>query len=251
MERLVTLHNRASLKRVPPEYLPLLGDVAALLRAALGPNLREIRVLGSVARGTALPGNSDLDVLAVTLEDVPEDVRRDLDTRTRALAAQYPLVTKVDLQVMSDGAIAAHPEYELIVRTDSFCLAGEDRYTAGEVTLPVAQLAALWHPDFDGILRGYETALRNPALPGDEVVRYTRLTGKDMLKCFQRRLLLEHGIYERDMERVYGALKHHLPEEAPLFDRLWTLYRHPTADRGTALAALEACGKSKKRILTE
>ncbi len=251
MERLITLRNQTSLARVPPEYLPLLGDVTALLQAALGPTLREVRVLGSVARGNAVPGSSDLDVLAVTLEDVPEDVRRDLDKRTRALAAQYPLVTKVDLQMMSDGAIAAHPEYELIVRTDSFCLTGEDRYTTGEVTLPVAQLADLWHPDIDGILRDYETALRNPTLPADEVVRYTRLTGKDMLKCFQRRRLLEHGIYERDMEFVYEALRRHLPGDAPLFDRLWAMYCHPTAGRDAAIAVLEACREAKARILTE
>jgi len=45
-----------------------LGEFSTRIRAALGPNLRELRLFGSKARGDARP-DSDLDVLVVVAGD--------------------------------------------------------------------------------------------------------------------------------------------------------------------------------------
>ena len=49
-----------------PEYQPAVADLVKFLRAGLGERLHSIYLYGSVARKTARPGESNLDVVVVT-----------------------------------------------------------------------------------------------------------------------------------------------------------------------------------------
>lgn len=250
METVIVLKNDTSLDKIEPQYRSLMDDTVGFLARHLGGNLLEVRLLGSIARGGAIPGLSDLDMLAVTHREETPQALAALREKLPLLGPD-PLVSRIDLQCMSLDAIRSHRDYELIVRTDSVGLYGEDHFNSGDVAIRNTELAQLWSPDIEAILRDYRAALENVDIPVGEVIRYSRLTGKDTMKCFQRTVLLRHGLIERSVERVHHNLRTYLPQYGELFDRLWNLYRFPTDRREDVLAALEACRQAKDDILSE
>jgi predicted nucleotidyltransferase len=99
-----------ALRRQPPARTlgagleaPEIG--AALARLRLDPDVQEIRLFGSRARGEARPG-SDLDLLLILKGSLTAERERQLRARTRALL--LPLLP-VDLDLLiSDAATTSH-----------------------------------------------------------------------------------------------------------------------------------------------
>ena len=78
---------------------------AALVRLRLDPDVQEIRLFGSLARGEARSG-SDLDLLLILKGSLTAERERQLRARTRALL--LPLLP-VDLDLLiSDAATTSH-----------------------------------------------------------------------------------------------------------------------------------------------
>ena len=100
----------AALRREPPARtlgpgLEAPEIAAALARLRLDPDVQEIRLFGSRARGEARPG-SDLDLLLILKGSLTAERERQLRARTRALL--LPLLP-VDLDLLiSDAATTSH-----------------------------------------------------------------------------------------------------------------------------------------------
>lgn len=77
------IRREGDLGRVDPVFVPLVTTTEVALRHLLGERLHSLYLYGSVPRGTAVPGRSDLDV-TVVLHDEPSDADR---TRIARLAA--------------------------------------------------------------------------------------------------------------------------------------------------------------------
>lgn len=251
MQTVIVLRNDAAREKVEPQYWPLIDAAVGTVAQRLGDNLVEIRLLGSIARGCAVPGLSDLDLLAVICREEPPQALAALRQCLGSQPNPAALVSRIDLQCMSLNAIRGNRGYELIVRTDSINLYGESQFSREEVAILNTELARLWSPDIEAILRDYRAALENVDIPAGEVIRYSRLTGKDMMKCFQRTVLLRYGLIERSVEKVHRNLINYLPQYSELFDQLWNLYRFPTDRRQDVLAALETCRQAKDDILNQ
>ena len=70
-DAVIILRNRTSLERIGTEYLPIIRSTVGFCRNLLGDEVLEIRVLGSVARGDAVAGRSDVDLALLTAQPVP------------------------------------------------------------------------------------------------------------------------------------------------------------------------------------
>lgn len=69
------VRREGDLSRIDAAFTPLVTDAASALRQLLGKRLHSIYLYGSVPRGTAVVGRSDLD-LEVVLHDEPTDTER-------------------------------------------------------------------------------------------------------------------------------------------------------------------------------
>jgi hypothetical protein len=74
------IRREGSLDRVAPAFGPVIADVRGLVAARLGTRLHSAYLYGSIPRGTAVPGVSDLDAVILLRDDPP-------DTDTHASAA--------------------------------------------------------------------------------------------------------------------------------------------------------------------
>src|SRR5687768_14622461 len=93
LDRAGFIRPEVSLDRVATLYLPVVEHLREECRTAFGNDLHSLYLCGSLVKGTAQPGISDLDALAV-LRDAPEgrhevierDVSRSIEERYRFLS---------------------------------------------------------------------------------------------------------------------------------------------------------------------
>ncbi|MBV9468794.1 MAG: hypothetical protein JOZ57_06075, partial [Abitibacteriaceae bacterium] len=67
---------------------------------------------------------------------------------------------------------------------------------------------------------------------------YSRIIGKDILKCFRYAMLMRGGAYERNVTKIYNQLLDYTPERQELLHDLHELYIHPVIDKKKLLDVL-------------
>lgn len=91
--------------RVQPDFAPLVERYVVRAREVLGPALDSVYLYGSIPRGTARPGVSDLDgQLLLTREPTPEDLAA-VEGLEAELAAAHPQVSVVEILVDARSAL--------------------------------------------------------------------------------------------------------------------------------------------------
>ena len=65
METQITIVNDCSLDRVGPDYMAIIEDAVGAYRRNLDKLLLSVRLMGSVPRGEAVFGSSDIDFVAL------------------------------------------------------------------------------------------------------------------------------------------------------------------------------------------
>ena len=66
------IRREGSLDGVPPAFGPVVADVRGLVAARLGTRLHSAYLYGSIPRGAAVPGISDLDAVILLRDDPPD-----------------------------------------------------------------------------------------------------------------------------------------------------------------------------------
>ena len=61
----LTVHNRCAIEKVDPAYRPVIEEVVAVYIGIWSNRLIAVHLLGSVARGGAVPVQSDIDVVGL------------------------------------------------------------------------------------------------------------------------------------------------------------------------------------------
>ena len=75
-------------------------------------------------------------------------------------------------------------------------------------------------------------------LDEEETRFWSRIVGKDLLKCLRAVSLRRSGDYEQSIEGIYRQIVSYAPESADLADLLIALYREPTTDLSRLRLAL-------------
>jgi predicted nucleotidyltransferase len=238
-DTLLFIDNGCSLTKVDRRYLPLVEAATAAYQAVFPGQIDAVRLLGSVARGEATIGQSDIDFMGL-VRDPPTSVGLQvLDDCAVALTRAYPIVSRVDLDV---GQVANLPELRrFVLSSDSVAIYGADTLTQRHQALPRERLIRLVTPDMAELIMDYRTAVRSldeRAAP-EQLRFYSRVTGKDLLKCLRAAALRRGGSYEQNIQAIYHQVSAYLPECAPTAHGLYQLYHTPTVERCTLLRVLD------------
>lgn len=149
---------------VPAPFDCLLKTAGDTLQQALGPSIHSLYVYGSVARGTARVGQSDLDLClllhtpATPAQQAQIDaLRADLQTRCAGI------VTKVDID-LGDAATALAPAHRLSwgywLKHHCRCIAGPDLAARIAPFTPSRDIALAVNEGYDAALRSLATRIR-------------------------------------------------------------------------------------------
>ncbi|WP_074034781.1 nucleotidyltransferase domain-containing protein [Exiguobacterium profundum] len=118
--------NQTSIRHVQPEFESVLFKAIELVKEAFDEQLHSIYLYGSIGRGTAVAGQSDLDLTVLVHEDVDAT---ELVEQTERLLTQHPEVIKIDYDIgRLDVALdpANRFEWGFWLRHLCTCVDGED-----------------------------------------------------------------------------------------------------------------------------
>lgn len=138
-----------------PDYQPVLEDVCATLSQS---GLDGIYVYGSVARGEASPGESDLDLTLVLIDPPDEPALEQLEALRQALEKRHPMVTKIDFDIGHRAEVLALEnvnKWGFWLKHHCRCVWGNDLSLGFERFQPSLEIALALNGDFEAVLSGY------------------------------------------------------------------------------------------------
>ncbi|OXY93719.1 nucleotidyltransferase [Streptomyces diastatochromogenes] len=108
------IEREGSLARVPHAFRPVVAAARDRLLDAFGTRLHSAYLYGSIPRGTARVGRSDLDLLVALLDEPADDDREAVRALGEALDKEFPQIDGVGTLLYSRARLLSDPEtYDL------------------------------------------------------------------------------------------------------------------------------------------
>ncbi|MFJ8887204.1 nucleotidyltransferase domain-containing protein [Streptomyces sp. NPDC102402] len=151
-----SIRREGAVDRVQPAFVPVVEATGERLAEAFArARLHSAYLYGSIPRGTAIPGVSDLDLLVV-LHDGPTDGDREAaEELGAALDAAFPVIDGVGVLLSTAGDVLSEAERDdsgFFVACLCTPLLGEDLATRLPLHRPTSQLARGTNGDLAAVL---------------------------------------------------------------------------------------------------
>jgi hypothetical protein len=239
--------NDAHTDQIRPPFRALVDDVVQAYTRHISADIDSIYITGSVARGLAVEGLSDLNAVAVLAARVdPDLVLQDwIPTAEAALRAQHPCVTDVQLELWPYYSVFTDPARfavaAFVLKTHSACVWGVDlssqlpdyRITPAIANDDLVQLA--------DDLADARAALQ--ADPDETTVRiWTRFAAKCILRAGFGLVQMQEGVHTRDADLCYHYCARHYPGHADDLRRALSYVDQPPSRADQALTFLDTVG---------
>lgn len=202
------IEREGDLSRVQPEFAGLVDDFVRRCRAAFDDDLHSLYLYGSIPRGTARPGLSDLDGQVLLRRPPTERDRQIVTELEQSLGADHPEVIFVgilldDLAALTDPADRHDGGFHLRVLCTPVW--GPD---AGALVEPHEMDLALVlgvQGDWRGALEG----LREQAtsVTGEEIAPFCRSTGRRLARIATAWVQPRWGRWTSDPEEMLTAVR--------------------------------------------
>lgn len=215
--------NPASSEKIQERWEPVIEDVINAYKAAYGDSLRNVYIRGSVAKGQAVDGVSDIDTFAYV--DLPkEDIKHDwVNTTEKELTAKHDFVSEIELGASPMSDI----EKDSIILNQSICVYGEPIEAP---KLKTGKELAIHARKFHKRVDWYRERLAKDE--GDEETRKGCVWFmKGILRVgFEITMERSHR-YTRDLYRCYETFAEYYPEKEPEMREVLYLALNPTTDK--------------------
>lgn len=196
-----------------PHFDAVLQDVCASLATQAGHLLDGIYPYGSIARGDATPGVSDLDLTLVLREPPTPPQREPLEALRLALQARHREVIKIDFDIGHRAQVLA-PEHLYSwgywLKHQCRCLWGNDLAPQFAPFAPSRAIALAVNGDFASVLDDYARRLDDEHDPA-AIVRLQREASRKLIRsCNLLRLDSDPG-WPSSLDEHAALLLRHAP----------------------------------------
>jgi predicted nucleotidyltransferase len=225
------LTREGSLARVPTEFRPLVADARERVTDLFGPQrLHSAYLYGSIPRGTAVPGRSDLDLLLALHHEPTAADRTDVRRLETELDARFPQIDGVGTLLFSTARLLSATEtHDLGWVLACLCtpLCGPDLAERLPRHRPTSRLARESNGDLPAFLermRGRRAAAGTDL----ERARVCRVAARKIVRCGMSLVMPRWGGWTSDLAEsaeVFGA---YYPDRAGQMRRAAEAARQPT-----------------------
>jgi uncharacterized protein len=218
---------------------------AARLAGEFGSELHSAYLYGSVARGNAVPGRSDLDLIAVLQTAPTAQDRTRADRVERALVERFPVLSSAGIGLTHLEEIRSPAQRysgQVFLRELAVCIWGEDLPPSLPRTKPSAAVAAGLHDDTHAVLARARSMLSTSTDP--EVVRSAcRTATRRMVQLAFAVVMAREGIWATVLEEQAAAVGAAFPRWAEAARHAAEQGRRPVADADVVRELLDTCGR--------
>lgn len=234
-----TIAREGSLGRVPVEFVPVVEAARARITRTFGERLHSGYLYGSIPRGTATPGVSDLDLLVVLHTEASDVERADARAIGAALDASFSQIDGVGIVMGSTEVILSDLErYDGGFFVACLCtpLVGDDLAAQLPSYRPTGLLARETNGDLALLLPGWRARAASAANDDDWRV-LSREVGRRLARTGFTLVMPCWGGWTSDLEESAEVFGRYYPERAGQMHNAAAIGRVPSSDPA-ALAML-------------
>jgi hypothetical protein len=235
---------KVSLARVRPPYDAVLAAFRETCRRTFAGELHSLSLTGSVVNGTARPGTSDLDGLAIL--QAPPASAHDGAARqvARELGRRFPFLSDVSILIFGRDTILSEAErYDLgfFVKCLCACVDGEDLGAQLPEYQPTLALARGTNGNIRRLLadrRDRLAATRDPA----EVGASCRGIMRKIVRTGFTLVMPRYRGWTSDLEPAATIFARYYPDQGAAMRAALALARRPSTDARPVLEAIDTLG---------
>jgi uncharacterized protein len=239
------IRPEADLANVQPEYRGVPDAAAALLAGEFRARLHSAYLYGSLARGNAVPGRSDVDLVAVLLAAPVDEDRRRAERVERALIERFPVLIGAGVGLTHLEEVRSPAErhgLQVFLRELAVCIWGQDLRPSLPRTKPSAAVAAGFHADTHAVLaRARETL--NTSTDPEVIGRACRMATRRMVQVAFAVVMARQGIWATVLEEQVAAVGAAFPQWAKAARRAAEQARRPVPDAEVVRELLDTFGR--------
>jgi predicted nucleotidyltransferase len=239
------IRPEADLANVQPEYQGVPAAAADLLADEFGSQLHSAYLYGSVARGNAVPGRSDIDLLAVLLAAPADEDRGRAERVERALTERFPVLFSAGVGLTHLQEVRSPAQrygLQVFLRELAVCIWGEDLRPGLPRTKPSAAVAAGFHDDTRAAFERARETLATSTDP-ESIRRVCRMTSRRMVQVAFAVVMAREGIWATVLEEQAAAVGAAFPQWAEAARRAADQGRRPVADADVVRELLDTFGR--------
>ncbi|NCE83405.1 nucleotidyltransferase domain-containing protein [Pseudomonas sp. Q1] len=196
-----------------PQFQDLLRDVCTTLTQS-SPLLDGIYIYGSVARGDAIPGGSDLDLTLVLQSAATSQDLEILESKKRRLESQHAEVIKIDFDIGSRSEVLAADNrlsWGYWLKHHCRCLWGNDLSNRFDRFKPSRDIAIAVNGDFETVLARYAEAIEQTTTPAQSL-RLQREVSRKLIRSTQVLCVEQDLMWPQTLEEYVELFVHHYPD---------------------------------------
>ncbi|MGA9466949.1 MAG: nucleotidyltransferase domain-containing protein [Exiguobacterium marinum] len=201
--------NRTSIHHIQPEFETVLFKAIELVKEAFDEQLHSIYLYGSIGRGTAVAGQSDLDLTVLVHEDVDAT---ELVEHPERLLMEHPEVIKIDYDIgRLDVALDPTKRFEwgFWLRHLCTCVDGEDVSTQFPRMKPDARVSEALNQDLVSSIE----AVKSKLLHGQMSHLEKRSIVKRVIRGWYLTINVKDESFATTVEACLAILKLYFPED--------------------------------------
>ncbi|MEV7186090.1 nucleotidyltransferase domain-containing protein [Kitasatospora sp. NPDC093102] len=237
--------REGSLDRVPPAFAPVVAAARERIAAAFGPDrLHSAYLYGSIPRGTATPGVSDLDLLLALHHGPTAADRAAAGALEAALDAEFAQVDGVGVLLFDTGTLLSELErHDLGWFVACLCtpLLGEDLAARLPRYRPTSLLARETNGDLALALPRWRERAATAGTDA-ELRALVRAVSRRLVRTGFTLVMPRWGGWTSDLAASAEAFAGYYPERADQLRLAAGTARTPTADRATLAALVDDLG---------
>ena len=228
--------NPASKEKLQEKWKPAIDDAIEVYKKQYGDTLRNVYVRGSVAKGQAIDGISDVDTFAyVDLEK--SEINNNFKEAKEHILQKYPFVEGVELEAQP----LAHSKEDTILLTQSLCIYGEPlevpKLKPGKEMALHAPRIVQRQEWMKAVLKSIEEDTSE-----EQVKEGCKWRMKILLRVGAELTMERSGKYTRDLYPCYQLFSEYYPKKEPEMREVLYLVLNPTSDKEKIKAIVSNLG---------
>ncbi|MFF2730690.1 nucleotidyltransferase domain-containing protein [Streptomyces sp. NPDC058008] len=243
-----TIRREGSVERVRTEFAPVVGAARVRVAEAFGPaRLHSAYLYGSVPRGTAIPGVSDLDLLVALREGPTARDRAAADGAAAALDSAFPVIDGVGVLLFSVETLLGEADrHDAGFLLACLCtpLLGEDLAVRLPRYRPTSLLARETNGDLALALPRWRDRAAG-ATSGEARLRLSRGIARHLVRTAFTLVMPHWGGWTSDLGRsaeLFARHYPHHPERAAQVRAAAAVARTPSREPGVLTALIDDLG---------
>ncbi|MFJ2823058.1 nucleotidyltransferase domain-containing protein [Streptomyces toxytricini] len=236
--------REGSLGRIREPFTPVVAAARLRIRDAYGPRLHSAYLYGSVPRGTARPGRSDLDLLLALHHEPSGDDRDTAEVLARTLDEDFPQIDGVGLLLYGrDRLLSEQERYDMGWFVACLCtpLLGPDLAEDLPRYRPDTRLARGTNGDLADLLPAWRQRLARADGP-EELRRLARGWSRHLVRTGFTLVMPRWGGWTSDLAESAEVFGRYYPERAAQMRAAAALALEPAADRAAVRDLVEDLG---------